>query len=71
MKPKPSEPNSSLNVIVLVFIPQRKLLNSPPDITPKVSPIDWAYSKTVLCKKLYPEDLVHLRARASKCPKMP
>jgi hypothetical protein len=45
---------------------QGKYSNSPPDIAPKVSPIDWAYSKTVLWQKLHPEHLVHLRTKASK-----
>jgi hypothetical protein len=48
-----------------------KYSNSPPGIAPKVSPVDWAYSKTVLCKKMHPDHLVHLRVRASKCLKMP
>jgi hypothetical protein len=40
-------------------------------IASKVSPMDWAYSKTVLCKKLHPGDLVHLWVRAFKYLKMP
>jgi hypothetical protein len=49
---------------------QGKFSNSLPDIASKESPIDWAYSKTILCKNLYPEDLVHLWVRASRCLKM-
>jgi hypothetical protein len=29
------------------------------------------HTKTVLCKKLHPKHLVHLRTRASECLKMP
>jgi hypothetical protein len=62
----------SINVKVKVkALSQGKYSNTPPDIASKVLPIDWAYSKTALCKKLHPEHLVHLRVRASKCVKMP
>jgi hypothetical protein len=55
---------------IIVICSQGKYSNWPPDVAPKVSPIDWAYSKTVLCEKLHPKQLVHLRARPSKCLKM-